>query len=215
MALQQLISQDTRLRISISKEELSHLPAAVYTDGADIIDSPELVAQAVDSLRQAPILGFDTETRPSFRKGVSHKVSLLQLATPQRCFLFRINMLGLMPELIALLEDHDVLKVGISLKDDFHQLAPVGLKSPRGFIDLQNYVKQFAIADNSLSRIYAILFGKRIAKGQRLTNWEAAKLTEAQTNYAAFDAVACIHIYKYLAAGLFDPISSPYILSAV
>lgn len=199
-----------QLRISISKEQLSKLPPVVYTDGATIVDSHEGIEAAVAELRKAPLIGFDTETRPSFRKGVSYCVSLIQLATPDHVFLFRIKKIGIPPALASVLEDEDILKVGISVKDDFHQLCRVGLNSPKGFLDLQQYVKQFSIADNSLSRIHAILFGQRVAKGQRLTNWEAAELTEAQVNYAAFDAIACIKIYKYLRQGKFHPSDSPY-----
>lgn len=199
------------LTISISKQQLASLPAAVYDSGAIIIDSPDAIPAAIEELKKAPVIGFDTETRPSFRKGVSHKVSLLQLASPERCFLFRLKTIGLSPALAALLEDESRLKVGVSLRDDFHQLAQLGLKEPRGFIDLQKYVKEFGIADNSLSRIHAILFGQRIAKGQRLTNWEAQELTEAQVNYAAYDAIACIRIYRHLQSGLFLPETSAYI----
>lgn len=208
------INITSRIKISISKEELALLPPVHYEDGATIVDSADALPEAIDTLRSASIIGFDTETRPSFRKGVSHKVSLLQLATPERCFLFRLKALGLPPELAAILEDESLLKVGVSLHDDFHQLSKLGIGEPKGFVDLQQYVKGFGIADNSLSRIHGIIFGERIAKGQRLTNWEAPELTEAQINYAALDAIACIRIYRHLQAGLFKPEESAYIKTA-
>lgn len=198
-------------RISISKEELSGLPTAHYTDGATVIDSTEGLEEAISHLNQASIIGFDTETRPSFRKGLSFSVSLLQLATPERCFLFRLKKLGLPLPLKEILENTERLKVGVSLRDDFHSLERICDLHPDGFIDLQQYVKKFGITDNSLSRIYAILFGQRISKGQRLTNWEAENLSPAQINYAAFDAISCIHIYDYLSSGQFNPLSSPYL----
>lgn len=86
---------------------------------------------------------------------------------------------------------------------------------PKGFVDLQSYVKEFKIADASLQRIFAILFGKRISKGQRLSNWEADSLTEAQQHYAAIDAWACLRIYNLLSAGEFDPMSSPYLTEII
>lgn len=200
------------ITLSISKEALSGLPQAQYRDGAVVVDSAEQVEEAIRELREAEILGFDTETRPSFRRGVSHDVSLLQLATPSRCFLFRLHKIGLPASLVSLLEDESLLKVGVSLRDDFHQLNKRGLKRPSGFIDLQKMVKDFGIADNSLARIYGILFGERISKGQRLTNWEAEHLSESQINYAAFDAIACIRIYTLLNQGLFIPENSPYLI---
>ncbi|MCM1005092.1 MAG: 3'-5' exonuclease domain-containing protein 2 [Prevotella sp.] len=201
---------NSNLILSISKEELTELPLVQYNAGAVIIDSDAHIAEAVEQLSNAEIVGFDTETRPSFRKGQSFNVSLLQLATPTRCFLFRLNMIGLHPLLKQLLENSRILKVGLSLRDDFHSLSKIGLIRPDGFVDLQQYVKQFGIADNSLSRIYAILFGKRISKNQRLTNWEAEHLTQAQINYAAFDAISCIQIYEYLNSGQFNPMQSKY-----
>lgn len=201
----------TNESVSITKAELSALPAVQYSGGATIIDSEEGLPEAVNHLAASPVIGFDTETRPSFKKGVTHSVSLLQLAGSDKCFLFRINMIGMHPLLKELLENPDSLKVGVSLRDDFHSLARICDIHPQGFIDLQQYVKAFNIADNSLSRIYAILFGERISKGQRLTNWEAETLTPAQINYAAFDAISCIKIYNYISSGHFNPSKSPYL----
>ncbi|MBD5264544.1 MAG: 3'-5' exonuclease domain-containing protein 2 [Bacteroides sp.] len=197
--------------VTISKEALSKLPAAHITGSVELIDRPEDVAEAVSDLRNAEIIGFDTETRPSFKKGLLHTVSLMQLATPAKCYLFRLNKIGFVKELIDILEDPDLLKIGLSIHDDFHSLRRLAPVDPKGFIDLQQYVKQFKISDNSLSRIYGILFGERISKGQRLTNWEAETLTPAQQGYAALDAVACIRIYRHLQSGAFYPYTSPYL----
>lgn len=199
--------------VSITKEELANLPLVQYSGGATVIDSEVGLKEAVKHLSKARIIGFDTETRPSFKKGVSHEVSLLQLASPEMCFLFRINTIGMHPLLTQLLEDPNLLKVGVSLHDDFHSLERICNIVPKGFVDLQQYVKNYNIADNSLAKIYAILFGQRISKGQRLTNWEAETLTPAQVNYAAFDAISCIKIYDYISSGLFDPLHSPYLRS--
>ena len=197
--------------ITISKEEISMLPAADYAGKIEIIDKPEQVASAVEKLLTADVIGFDTETRPSFRKGQYHNVALIQLAIDDVAYLFRTNIIGLPKQLIEILENPDLLKVGLSLRDDFHNLNKISEIRPEGFIDLQSYVKNFKIADASLSRIHAILFGERLSKGQRLTNWEATELSEAQQSYAALDAKACINIYKFLKSGMFDPADSPYL----
>lgn len=115
-----------------------------------------------------------------------------------------------MPEVKAMLENPNITKIGLSIHDDFHNLHKIFDLSPAGFIDLQNYVKDFKIADNSLSKIYAVLFDRRISKGQRLTNWEASSLTPNQQIYASLDARACLEIYDFLEKGEFDPASSPY-----
>lgn len=202
----------SEISLSISKSDLAHLPVADYYGDIHVIDNPDEVDAAVATLRQSDVIGFDTETRPSFKKGQSFQVALLQLSTRKDCFLFRLNMIGLPQTVKELLEDESKLKVGVSLHDDFHNLHRIYTLSPGGFIDLQPYVKKYGIVDNSLSRIYAIIFGRRISKSQRLTNWEAHHLTQGQKAYAAFDALSCIEIYDFLESGQFQPEESPYIL---
>jgi ribonuclease D len=197
--------------LTISKEELSLLPTARYSGLIKVIDRPEDVPAAIDDLYMAPVVGFDTETRPSFKKGHMNSLALLQLSTGSTCYLFRINMLGLLPSIRHFLEDPNTLKVGLSIHDDFNNLNKVAPVSPNGFIELQSYVNNFAISDRSLTKIYGILFNMRISKGQRLTNWEAVELTRNQQEYAALDALACVNIYNYLKSGEFDPSQSPYL----
>lgn len=198
--------------ITISKEKLATLPSAEYKGEIFIVDNEEKLEEAIKELRASSIIGFDTETRPSFRKGQTYQVSLIQMATPSKCFLIRTNLLGYPESLINILEDPEILKVGLSIHDDFHNLRKVTDVEQQGFIDLQQFVKNYKISDNSLSRIYGILFGERISKGQRLSNWEAPELSEAQQNYASLDAFACIKIYEYLKGGNFVPKESEYII---
>lgn len=197
--------------LTISKEALANLPTEEYQGKVVVVDSSEKLQESLVALRKAKIIGFDTETRPSFRKGQLFNVSLIQLATPDCCYLIRTNKIGFPSEVIELLEDPSLLKVGLSIHDDFHNLRRVTKIEPQNFIDLQTFVKDFKIADNSLSRVYAILFGKRISKSQRLSNWEAPELSEAQQAYAALDAASCIRIYQHLQAGNFDPNTSRYL----
>ncbi len=204
-------SEEKQFFLSIPKTELNTLPAAVYEGEIKIIDREEDIDEAIEYLRKSDIIGFDTETKPAFKRGQTHLVSLLQLATANRCYLFRINKTGFTDNLRYLLEDASILKVGVSIHDDFLNLGKLAKFEPAGFIDLQQYVKQFRIKDNSLTRIYGILFGLRISKGQRLTNWEAPELTSHQQAYAALDAKACINIYKALSSGSFIPKKSPYL----
>lgn len=197
--------------VTISKQQLSVLPAAQFNGELRLVEDEEEIKDAIDKLRESDIIGFDTETRPTFRKGQSNTVSLIQLSTRKTCYLFRINHVGLAKPIVDLLEDPSIKKIGLSIHDDFHNLNKIMEIHPEGFIELQNYVKKFRIADNSLTKIYAIIFGKRISKGQRLTNWEADQLTSSQQAYAALDAMACVEIYDHISAGLFDPARSPYL----
>ena len=188
--------------ISIDKATINELPIESFAGAIHIIDSVEQARQVVEILRQHRVLGIDTETRPSFRKGRTNKVSLIQISTHTDCYLFRINKIGLIEELRNLLADADVLKIGISLRDDFSVLHRVDSFEPRGFIDLQSVVGKYGIDDMSLQKIYAIIFGKKISKSQRLSNWEAEQLSVPQQYYAALDAWACLHIYDALQDGV-------------
>ena len=196
--------------LSISKEQLAKLPQAHYSGRIVVVDRADMVDAAVGALRQARLIGFDTETRPSFRRGHSNSVALMQLSADSVCYLFRLNEIGFCPQLRALLEDPEVIKVGASVHDDFLNLNKLEPFAPEGFLDVQQYVKQFRIEDNSLARIYGIIFGERISKNQRLTNWEAPALTQAQQAYAALDAYACTRIYNVLRQGGFVPEESEY-----
>lgn len=179
-----------------TKEDINEMPKVEYPGEIFVINTPEQADMAVKYLRQFPILGIDTETRPSFKRGENHKVALLQLATEERCYLFRLNKFGLTIPLIQLLESPRVAKVGISLKDDFYMLHKWMPFEPQNVIELQTFVQDLGISDMSLQKIYANIFGKKISKSQRLSNWEADELTIPQQHYAAIDAWACIQIYK-------------------
>lgn len=188
-----------QLFIKTSKSFISPLPRFSFGGRIYVIKSESEAQRAVEVLRQSPILGIDTETRPSFRKGESHKVALLQVANEELCFLFRLNETGFLPCLSQLMADERVLKVGLSLKDDFLMLRrrdPAFV--PGGYIDLQNYAKQMGILDMSLQKLYANVFHMRISKSAQLSNWEADTLTESQRVYAATDAYTCIQLYKEL-----------------
>lgn len=196
--------------VSILKDELANLPVAECPARIIIVDTPEAAQAAAKVLSNEKVIGFDTETKPCFKRGVSNNVALLQLSTHNTCYLIRLNKIGLTPEIKSILENPDIIKIGVSIHDDFHQMQKLYELEPSGFIDLQKYVKEFNILDNSLARIYGILFGKRISKNQRLTNWEADHLSQAQQEYAALDAISCIQIYDYLNTGVFSPEKSIY-----
>ena len=152
--------------------------------------------KAVDFLLSNDILGVDTETRPSFKKGESHMVSLLQVSTSNICFLFRLNHIGITPAILRLLENTTVPMVGLSLHDDMLSLHKRVGFTPGNFIDLQDLVGELGIEDLSLQKLYANLFHQKISKRQRLTNWDSDVLNDKQKAYAALDAWACINLYK-------------------
>ena len=183
---------------SIKKEEIATLNIEEFNGTIFVVDTQDKADKAVDYLSRFKNIGFDTETRPTFRKGNLNNVALIQLATNKRCYLFRINRIGSSSSLIRLLSDANIKKIGLSLKDDFSGIIKLLKFTPQGFIDLQKIVPDYDIEDISLQKIYAILFQKRISKSQQLSNWEAEELSNAQKKYAALDAWACLRIYEKL-----------------
>lgn len=196
--------------VYISKEQLSQLPVEAYSGRIILVQDILTARKAMRYLSDCSIVGFDTETRPSFKKGENHQVALMQISTTDSCFLIRLNRLGVFPELKEFLENPRVTKIGLSLKDDFHMINRLTPIEPQGFVEIQSLAKEYGITDSSLAKIYAILFDLRISKSQRLTNWEAVELTQPQQQYAALDAFACLRIYHYLRSGAFVPESSKY-----
>jgi ribonuclease D len=178
------------------KKEIQNLPRILFEGRIIVIFSEAEADKAVEYLMTKKILGVDTETRPSFKKGQIHQVSLLQISTNDTCFLFRLNRIGLTDSLIKLLEDCNTTKVGLSLQDDWRQLNLRRNFTPGSYIELQKEVKEIGIEDMSLQKIYANLFGQKIAKNQQLSNWEADTLSPAQQSYAATDAWACLQIHE-------------------
>lgn len=181
------------------KKKIAMLPRVLFEGRVIVIFAERDAEKAVNYLMTQAILGFDTETKPTFTKGKTHQVALLQVATNDTCILFRLNKIGLTDSIVRLLEDRNILKVGLSLQDDMRMLNQRRHFKPGTYVELQKEVKDIGIEDNSLQKIYANLFGKKISKNQQLSNWEADVLTEAQQRYAATDAWACIRIHEEVA----------------
>jgi ribonuclease D len=180
------------------KKLISSLPTVAFEGKIYVIVSEYEAMKAVDFLLAQPIVGVDTETRPSFKKGCQYKVSLLQVSTEDVCFLFRLNHTKLSPSIIRFLEDTTLPKIGLSWHDDLNGLRKLGNFTPGLFIDLQDHVKEIGIEDMSLQKLYANMFGQRISKRMQLSNWERDVLDDKQKLYAATDAWACIKLYKEL-----------------
>jgi ribonuclease D len=183
---------------NLTNEEVNDLPLYQFNGGIFVIDTFDKYDDYVPLLKGKKILGFDTETRPSFKKGKINSVSLLQITSSNQAFLLRINKIGLPDEIKEILSNPDIIKIGLAIKDDIKILREIGEFEPAGFIDLQDYVEEFAIEAKSLKKITGIVLEKRISKSQQVTNWEKEELSEAQQVYAATDAWVCLQIYRKL-----------------
>ena len=177
------------------KAVINTLPLVSYPGKVTVVLNESEADRVVDYLLSSDIMGVDTETRPAFRRGQNHKVALLQVANREQCFLFRLNHMGLPKSLIRLLSNRDVPMVGLSWHDDLISLHRREEFTPGWFIDIQDIIGNLGVEDKSLQKLYANLFGEKISKRQRLTNWEADILSEKQKEYAAIDAWACINLY--------------------
>ncbi len=180
------------------KHDITDLPKVLFSGRIIVINTAAEAEKAVDYLMSQKILGIDTETRPSFKKGQSHNVALLQVSTHDTCFLFRLNLTGITPAIIRLLEDSSIPKIGLSLRDDINSLHKRADFHPGNFIDLQKHVCELGVEDLSLQKLYANFFHQKISKSVRLSNWESDVLSDKQKLYAATDAWACINIYEEL-----------------
>ncbi|MBS2098025.1 3'-5' exonuclease [Carboxylicivirga linearis] len=185
---------------TISKEALSELPLQHFEGDVVVVEDESKIEELVRELEQHSVIGFDTETKPSFQKGKVNKVALLQLATSDQGYLFRMNKTGFHPALVRLLENQDIAKIGVGIRDDLRGLNRLVPFKHAGFVELQDYVKQVGIEDTSLRKLAGLVLHFRVSKRQRLSNWEAPHLTPSQVIYAATDAWVAIELYKKLTA---------------
>ena len=186
---------------NITVEELAEHELSWFKGEIVLVDDLKTFYEVFPRLLGSDLLGFDTETRPTFKKGRKNSVSLIQLSTEYLACLFRINKIGIPDKLADLLSDPTVTKAGVAVHDDIRFLKSVRKFTPDGFIDLQTLVKYFGIQSSGLKKLTAIVLGFRISKRQQVTDWEAEQLTEAQQIYAATDAWVCHQIYKKLING--------------
>ena len=176
------------------------MPVDAFEGEVIVVDKEEMVAEAVNYLRQQSVLGVDTEARPSFQRGIHYPTALVQIATHERCYLFRLTHVGMPQELADLFADPNILKVGLAFRDDINGLRRRRNFTPANCVDIQSMVVKYGILDLGLQKIYAICFGKKISKTQQLTNWENSHLTPEQARYASTDAWATLLIYEDLIA---------------
>lgn len=183
---------------TITNEVIDTLPRKEFSGLIVVVDSEKGMEQMVEVLRNERLLGYDTETRPAFKKGVSYPMALLQLSTQDTAFLVRLQRVAMSAGLIELLQSPDIIKVGAAIRDDIKGMQKLKRFKPQGFVDLQQIVERWGIQEKSVKKMAAIVLGIKVSKAQRLSNWEAVSLTPAQQDYAAMDAWVCREIYSQL-----------------
>lgn len=193
---------------SITPEELQKLEFASFPGKITVIDSVGAeFNRAIAYLRSQKVIGFDTETRPTFTPSQPrYNVSLLQLSGSDKAFLFRLNRIGMHRRLCNLLASEKIVKVGAAIHDDIRGLQVLHGFKAAGFVDLQKIGWEWGIRDKAVKKMTAIILGFRISKTQQLSNWEAANLSESQCKYAATDAWVCREMYLKLLASEKNPL---------
>lgn len=183
----------------ISKEEVNELPLGQFEGKIILVETDEQIQEAADELSRHSLIGFDTETRPSFRKGVQYQVSLLQLATSEVAYLFRLHQIGLPLSIKRILESKRIVKIGAAVLDDLRGLKKISVGfQPNSFFDLNDELKKVGFHNVGVRNLSAMVLEVRISKSEQVSNWEAPKLTEKQMLYAATDAWVCLEVYKKL-----------------
>lgn len=182
----------------ISKEEVAVLELIQFEGPIHLIDTMEAFEQEMPRIASQTVLGFDTETRPSFKKGKMYPTALIQLSTLDTAWILRVNRMGYPKDLLKMLSGEVPLKIGLGLQDDMRKMRADYNFDPGGFLDLQQYAEAFRIDEKGLKKMSAIVLGRRISKSQQVSNWDADILTEAQLRYAATDAWICLEIYNRL-----------------
>ena len=197
-------------QISISPDEIAALELASFPGEIVVVDDAEspLMAQAIRYLKRQTVIGFDTETRPTFSPD-QHPTgtALLQLSGSGKAFLFRLKKCGFPRALASVLANPNILKIGAATLDDVRGLQKITKFAPKGFVDLQNIVWEYGIRDKSVKKMAAIILGVKISKAQQLSNWETEHLSESQMKYAATDAWICREMYLKLLASEKHPLT--------
>lgn len=195
--------------ISISPDQISALELASFPGEIVVVDQvDDSFYAAVRYLRRQKVLGFDTETRPTFSPDQpAAGTALLQLSGGSRAYLFRLKKTGLPRPLASILSSSAILKVGAATTDDVRGLQKIAPFKPHGFVDLQGLVWEYGIRDKSVKKMTAIILGVKISKAQQLSNWEAEKLSESQQRYAATDAWVCREMYLRLQQAPKNPLT--------
>ena len=185
-------------RETISNEDINELELKGFEGQITVIEDGNKLRAAFQKIRKHKFVGFDTETKPNFKKGESNQVSLVQLALPDEVFLIRINHTGITDTLVHFFESADILKIGVALRDDIKDLQTIRDFKPVNFIEINQAVKEIGIESNGLRKLTAIILGFRISKNAQTSNWENPELTDKQKQYAATDAWVCYEMYREL-----------------
>ncbi|WBF69261.1 3'-5' exonuclease domain-containing protein 2 [Desulfovibrio subterraneus] len=177
-----------RYKRKITKDEINELPLYRFEGQVELVRTEEELAAAVQRMRQENLLGFDTETRPTFRKGKINLPSLVQFACSDVVYLIQLNWLPLTESVKDLLADAAIVKTGVAVRDDIKDLQRLSFFEDAGVLDLGEVARSIGLETHGLRNLAANLLDVRISKGAQCSNWASRELTTQQIQYAATDA---------------------------
>ncbi len=180
----------------ITKAEINELPLIAWEGDIQILETIEAMEAAVAELVKETHLGFDTETRPTFKKGEYYPPALIQLATEQCVYLFRISKTESLAPLLPILESPDILKTGVAIKDDVKELRAMEDFQPDGFVEVADITVKLGYENRGLRALAGLLLHGRISKAAQVSNWARPELDAKQIRYAATDAWISREIYR-------------------
>jgi len=189
---------NSSLKTNITQDELNVLPLHAYSGKVHVITDAKYFPKIAAEVSKNGVVGFDTETRPSFKKGQSYKLALIQLATRNKVYLIRTHYTGLDEHIISIFENENIIKTGVAIRDDIKALQALKNFKPAAFVDLATLARQVGLQVESVKKLAALVLGFRISKSAQTSNWEASTLTEKQIEYAATDAWVCLELYHKL-----------------
>jgi len=198
MGIELPLSTKMIYRKEITKEEIANLPHGKFTGNIHLIDNRHEADKALEELMSCNIIGIDTEAKPAFKRGQTFPVSLVQLASEKKVYLFRTLSTGPLPLLKDLLEEQSIVKVGIAIHDDLKDLSKSLSHSSRNIIDLNQFAQDHGFVSIGARKLAALVLNIRISKAQQVSNWENPVLSKAQIDYAATDAWLCREVYLRL-----------------
>lgn len=193
-------------KYTITKEDINDCALGCFEGPVTLVETPEQSAEAINALKDEPVIGFDTESRPSFHKGEHHPIALIQLSTERHAYLFRINKLENFPDLSPLFSDPSIIKVGLGIRDEISTLEKNTAIKCISFVDLEKVARLLGFHQRGVRALGAFFLRLRISKAAQKSNWERADLTEQQIRYAATDAWICLEIYRSMFTGGFLPL---------
>jgi len=189
-------AESLNLSLNITKEEINRLPLGRFEGAIHLVTTPCAAVAAVNRLREVEILGFDTESRPAFKKGESYSPSVVQLATAHEAYLFQVKRIGGLTPLKPVLESECCKKVGVALRDDIKRLQAIERYEPAGFVEISDISRRLGIEKTGLRSLIGMFLGLRISKSAQVSNWARRNLSQKQIIYAATDAWMSRRLYQ-------------------